>query len=175
MDYDETPLADKETMEWVESHINGGPSHDTEPHTYKEYGMAIHPATGVRLATGEIRSADLLCIGDVLSTGSTVVGVIRKKVSEVIQTDGIRLTPSTLYWNTSENKWKRFSPVSAPVSAPVSVSSQAATPVTEETFCSFVVVPNSQIELSTGLRIRDYMEYCSPDTEQVYTQHLEGL
>jgi hypothetical protein len=38
---------------------------------------------------------------------------------------------------------------------------------------SLVVTPNSQIELENGLRVRDYMELCSPDAEMYYTQYLE--
>lgn len=156
MDYDETPSADEETMKWVDSRLNGAPS---DKNRYYECGMAVHPMTGIRLATGEIRSAESLCIGDKLSTGSTVAGVIRKKVQEVVEVDGVYLTASTLYWNETSQKWMRFTPV-VPIPK-------------EQEFCSFVVVPNSQLELSTGLRIRDYMEVCSPDTEQVYTQHLK--
>jgi hypothetical protein len=37
---------------------------------------------------------------------------------------------------------------------------------------SFVVVPHSQIELEDGMIVRDYMELCSPDAEQYYTQRL---
>jgi hypothetical protein len=39
---------------------------------------------------------------------------------------------------------------------------------------SFIVVPNSQIELRSGLRIRDYMELCSPDSEIHYSKVLRG-
>ncbi len=38
---------------------------------------------------------------------------------------------------------------------------------------SFIVVPNSQIELKNGVIIRDYMELCSPDSEKYYTEQLE--
>jgi hypothetical protein len=39
---------------------------------------------------------------------------------------------------------------------------------------SFIVVPNSQIELENGIRIRDYMELCSPDSEIHYSNCLES-
>jgi hypothetical protein len=39
---------------------------------------------------------------------------------------------------------------------------------------SFIVIPNSQIELEDGLRIRDYMELCSPDSEIHYSKCLEA-
>jgi hypothetical protein len=161
MDYDETPTADRETMAWVEAHVNGTTDSSANAPVYREYGMAIHPSTGIRMASGDVRSAETLRIGDHLSTGSTVAGVIRKQVREVIHSDGVSLTPSTLFWDQVEEKWRRFIPPSPSPS------------LKEETFCSFVVVPHSQLELANGLRIRDYMEWCSPDTEKIYTQHLE--
>jgi hypothetical protein len=159
MDYDEVPTADGETMRWVEEHVNGPKGSAMPMYSYHEYGMAVHPSTGIRMATGDIQAAETLRIGDRLSTGGTVAGVIRKQVSEKITLeDGIQLTPSTLHWDSVEEKWKRFEPQEKSTR--------------QETFCSFVVIPHSQIELSTGLHIRDYMEWCSPDTEQFYTQHL---
>jgi hypothetical protein len=79
----------------------------------------------------------------------------------------VRLTPSTLYWDEINEKWTRFSLPAIPAIPAIPVTSE------ESEFCSFIVVPNSQIELSTGLHIRDYMEWCSPDTEEIYTQHLK--
>ena len=38
---------------------------------------------------------------------------------------------------------------------------------------SLVVTPNSQIELENGIRIRDYMELCSPDAEIHYATHIK--
>lgn len=162
MDYDETPSADAETMTWVESHLNGLPSSLPSPSTplYQEYGMALHPTTGIRMASGLIQEAETLRLGDRLSTGGVIAGVIRKQVSETTTTeDGLHITSSTLYWDTPSSTWKRF--------APTGRSS-------EETFCSFVVVPDSQMELESGLRIRDYLEWCSPETEAIYTQHLHS-
>lgn len=162
MDYDEMPTADKATMQWVEKQLNGTTTSSTSSHMYQEYGMAVHPSTEIKMATGEVCRAESIRLGDRLSTGSVVAGVIRKRVSDIIETkEGIRLSTSTLYWDEMEEKWKRFTPVPVPDSE-------------EETFCSFVVVPNSQLELSSGLRIRDYLEYCSPDTEQNYIQHLQS-
>lgn len=123
--------------------------------------MAIHPKTGIRMASGSIQEANTLHLGDRLSTGGVIAGVIRKQVSETVVTeDGLAVTPSTLYWDTPSSTWKRFTPTGR--LGP------------EETFCSFVVVPDSQIELESGLRIRDYLEWCSPETEVIYSQHLRS-
>ena len=73
--------------------------------------------------------------------------------------DGTIVTPSTLCWH--DNKWQRVG---------------TFTEVKKETMelVSFVVIPNSQLELENGTRIRDYMELCSPDSEMHYSDHLES-
>jgi hypothetical protein len=43
----------------------------------------------------------------------------------------------------------------------------------EKEVLSFIVVSNSQIELNSGLIIRDYMELCSPDSETYYSKCVE--
>jgi hypothetical protein len=58
-------------------------------------------------------------------------------------------------------------------------SSTSSTPSTSSTsmppiFCSWVILPHSQVELESGLRLRDYLEYASPETEHLYREHLEA-
>ncbi len=169
MDYDETPSADEETMRWVERQINSSsPTTPTLTPAPTEYGMAVAPETAIRLASGETLPAEKVAMGDKLVTGATVVGVIQKEVeSWVTLEDGTEVTPSTLLWNAKEGRWRRvYEEISTPVN-PVAA-------VARRIFCSWVVVPNSQVELASGLRLRDYLEYCSPDTEHAYTEHLRG-
>lgn len=160
MDYDEMPSADEETMRWVEEHVNGGIHSKKQEESYSEYGMAMDPITKIRMKSGNTKCAMDLKLGDELSTGSVVVGVIRKRVKEwVITNEGIGVTPSTLYWNKEKSYWER-------------IGWGEKEEKEEREYCSFVVVPHSQIELETGTYIRDYMEWCSPDTEKIYSQHL---
>jgi hypothetical protein len=70
-------------------------------------------------------------------------------------------TASTLFWNSVNNKWERFGDKYKIIKG-------------EKEMVSFVVVPNSQLELEDGLRIRDYMELCSPDSEMYYSKRLEA-
>jgi hypothetical protein len=108
-----------------------------------------------------IKHAKDVQIGDKLNTGSKVVGLVRKVVNEVCKLDDDTIiTPSTLYWNVELNKWER-------IGNKVNIIDEYREMV------SFIVVPNSQIELKNGLRIRDYMELCSPDSEIHYTKCLE--
>lgn len=164
-DYDETSVGDEETMREVEHRLNAGRLPKT-PFVGTEYGAAVSPATRIRTQQG-IRSANEIQLGDVLSTGSTVVGVIRKKVTEyAARPNGEEWALSTLYWDEGEGQWKRWGEGRLP-------SSPASPPPPEKEFCAFVVVPNSQLELEDGTRIRDYMEWCSPDAEKAYTCQLE--
>ena len=94
-------------------------------------------------------------------TGSEVVGLIRRVVNEICKLpSGNIITAGTLFWNSTNNKWERMGDKYEIVKD-------------KREMVSFVVVPNSQIELEDGLRIRDYMELCSPDSEMYYSKRLE--
>jgi len=123
-------------------------------------GAAIAPSARIRLATGETKAVAELRRGDRLSTGSTVAGVIQKLVTETVTLEGTEMTPTTLYWSP-EGQWKRAGAAAREARAVGAVA-------TPKVYYSCVVVPNSQIELESGLRIRDYLEWCSPDTEAPY-------
>lgn len=159
LDYDETPEGDHSTMHFIESRINATIA--TTPYRFQEYCPAIAETVAVKTQRGDILAKDIK-IGDKLTTGSEVVGLIRRKVSEVcILDDATVLTPSTLYWDSDCNRWIRM-------------GEKSAVTKDDTELVSFIVVPNSQIELATGLRIRDYMELCSPDSEIHYSKCLEG-
>jgi hypothetical protein len=155
LDYDETTKADEITMKFIEERINSQKSCDS--YGFKEYCPAIHEDTIIKTVDGAKLAKDIQ-IGDKLVTGSEVIGLIRREVHEVCEwEDGTILTPSTLYWN--EEKWQR-----------VGISTEVNKKSME--LVSFVVVPNSQLELENGIRIRDYMELCSPDSEMYYSKHI---
>jgi hypothetical protein len=65
-----------------------------------------------------------------------------------------------LCWNPDKNNWSR-------------VGENREFTKQENELVSFIVVPNSQIEFANGLRVRDYMELCSPDSEMYYSKRLE--
>jgi hypothetical protein len=157
LDYDETNLGDYETMQYVEERINSYPS-NTE-YEFKEYGFALEENEKIWTKNG-LKAIKDICIGDQLSTGSEVVGVIRKEVTEMSNVDGTKISPSTLYWNGIQ--WKRF-------------GEQFPIEKVAMECMSLIVTPNSQIELENGLRIRDYMELCSPDAELYYSKHIDTI
>lgn len=190
MDYDETAEADEEAMRRVEACVNGGLYRASCPHTsllqggmrgagcpiqppralkdsmgsMDSAGMALAPSTRIRLATGECKAATELRRGDRLSTGSTIAGVIQKLVIDTVVVDGVEMTPTTLYWAPEESQWKRTGTQAAEVTAETA----------PKIFLSFIAAPNSQIELESGLRIRDYLEWCSPDAEAPYRTAMIG-
>jgi hypothetical protein len=161
MDYDETSKGDQETMRYVENRINATYKSLGAPYKFKEYGFGIDEVTKIKTSDRGFVAAKDIQVGDKLSTGSMIVGVIQKIAHEYCRLpDGTRVTPSTLYWNSTKNTWVRYGEV---------YSCLVQTFITQ----SFVVVPNSQIELECGHVVRDYMELCSPDSEMYYSSYLE--
>ena len=159
LDYDETSEGDKDTMNYIQNRINA--TNINKDYIFKEYCSAIHEETVVKTSKGNKRACDIV-IGDKLVTGGEVVGLIRREVNEICKlSNGVITTPSTMYWNKDLNKWERFGEKMEFVRESMEL-------------ISFIVVPNSQIELEDGLRIRDYAELCSPDSEIHYSKCLEN-
>jgi hypothetical protein len=160
LDYDETSEGDADTLRWIEGRLNAVPSVG-KTYSYADANSAINEEARIKTAHGLVAAKDIR-IGDTLSTGSQVVGLIRREISEYCTLEnGTRITPATLYWDIEAAQWKRM-------------GEHHAYQTKRDVFVSFVVVPNSQIELENGLRIRDYMELCSPDAEMYYTEILES-
>jgi hypothetical protein len=158
LDYDETITGDKDTMNFIEGKVNS--TYVNKDYSFTEYGAAISEHTRVATIDG-IKNASEINIGDKLITGSEVVGLIRKEVNEVCSLyNGLYITPSTLIWDSRVNKWVRLGDNIKHITKTIEL-------------VSFIVVPNSQIELEDGIRIRDYMELCSPDSELYYSKRLE--
>jgi hypothetical protein len=155
LDYDETATADKDTMNYIEGRVNAC-SIDKE-YSFTEYCPAVDENTYIKTTDG-LKLAKDITLGDTLTTGSNIVGLIRRLVNETSVMNGEILTPSTLYWD--KNTWKR-------------VGDNYEIIKGQKEMVSFIAVPNSQIELE-NVMIRDYMELCSPDSEIHYTKQLES-
>lgn len=159
MDYDETSEGDRDTLNFIDSRVNGYTKPKNKDYTYEDSCFAIEEHSKIKTTSGLVEAKDIK-IGDKLSTGCEVVGLIRRKVTEVCQLpNGIQVTPATLYWKKETNEWNRCGEDYIWTTEPCE-------------WVSFVVVPHSQIELEDGTIVRDYMELCSPDAEQYYTQRL---
>jgi hypothetical protein len=158
MDYDETPEGDAATLQWIEERINARSSQGKK-YPYADACFAIQEDAKIKTESG-LRAAKDIKIGDRLTTGCEVVGVIRRRVSEAcVLSSGVKVTPATLYWQ--DTKWLRY-------------GEHHIYEAVDAEFVSFVVTPHSQIELEDGTRVRDYMELCSPDAEMHYTALLES-
>ena len=158
MDYDETPEGDAATLQWIEERINARSSQGKK-YPYVDACFAIQEDAKIKTESG-LRAAKEIKIGDRLTTGCEVVGVIRRRVSEAcVLSSGVKVTPATLYWK--DTQWLRYGEHHVYESI-------------DAEFVSFVVTPHSQIELEDGTRVRDYMELCSPDAEMHYTALLES-
>ena len=159
LDYDETTDGDKDTMNFVEGRLNY--KNIKKEYKFKEYCTAIEETAKIKTINGNKLAKDIQ-IGDKLVTGAEVIGLIRREVNEICKLkNGTIITPATLYWNSDLNKWERFGENMEIVQKRIEL-------------VSFIVIPNSQIELEDGLRIRDYMELCSPDSEIHYSKCLEA-
>jgi hypothetical protein len=158
MDYDETPEGDAATLQWIEERINARSSQGKK-YPYADACFAIQEDAKIKTESG-LRAAKEIKIGDRLTTGCEVVGVIRRRVSEAcVLSSGVKVTPATLYWK--DTQWLRY-------------GEHHVYEAIDAEFVSFVVTPHSQIELEDGTRVRDYMELCSPDAEMHYTALLES-
>ena len=155
LDYDETAEGDKDTMNYIEGRVNA--STVNKEYNFKEYCPAIDENTYVKTTDGNKLAKDIK-MGDIMVTGSDIVGLVRRVVHETCNVNGTILTPSTLYWD--KNCWKRIGDTYPTIKG------------TKE-MVSFIAVPNSQIELEE-LVIRDYMELCSPDSEIHYSKRLDN-
>lgn len=159
-DYDETADGDREAAIFVEKSING---HASKPSTtvFKEYGALVHPQTLMELG----RFANTICAGELLSSNkATVLGTIDKEISEAVQLyNGTIVSPSTLVWNQNKTKYERAADMEG------SRYIQYDTP---QVFRGFIVNPHSTIITDSGLHLRDYLEVCSPDTENAYAASL---
>jgi hypothetical protein len=111
---------------------------------------------------GTVLKARDLQVGDCLSTGSRIGGLIHKELREVCPiNDNVWVGSATLVWNKKAHQWTRAASIVKPSLLPVPVIG-----------IGLIALTNSQIELANGIRVRDYMELCSPDSERFYEDML---
>jgi hypothetical protein len=158
-DYDETNEADFETMVNVLDSLNGkNPEHRER---LVNYDTCCHGETRIRTAYG-ILPAKHIVLNTPLTHGR-VVGVVKKKVSDVCIYNKEVFTPGTAVWDSITHRWKRVSQL-----VPVKHLDHAVV------MYSFVVSPSAVLETEAGCMFRDYVEIHSPETEHVYSSVLKG-
>jgi hypothetical protein len=159
-DYDETSGADTNTLAMIEQQLNGSAPTSS---TITENSPSFHPDTSIKLADGTLCQAKDLRVSMKLATGSIITGLIHKEVQEVVYlTDKEIVGSATLVW--AHNQWTR--------AGELYPLRRYKKPVV---FIGLIVLTNSQIELASGTRVRDYLELCSPDAETFYADAMDAM
>ena len=166
-DYDETSLAHKKAIEAANIQLNGSSAADIKTafgDKWTELYPSISPTTQVRLRNGSLRSASAVVLGDIMTTGDQVVGILQHLLTEICQLPtGELVGAGTLIYNTHTNVWVRAGDIYAV---------HKSSPII---YNSFITLPGSKIELASGVFLRDYLEIASKDTEGPYTAALAAL
>jgi hypothetical protein len=93
-----------------------------------------------------------------------ISGIIKKEITEYTNiSDDMTLAAATLLWIPADNKWKR--------AGTLYTIKKSDTP---QVFYAFIAAGNSIIELDNNIYIRDYMEVCSPDSENQYETAMKA-
>ena len=160
-DYDETSTGDLKTMAYIEERLNNRASQQSQP---LENSPTFHPDTEVKLWTGKLVKVRDLTVGTRLSTGNYIGGIFHKEVQEVCHVGPNILGSATLAWNPQQRQWIR-------------VGHQHPIRRYEEpvVFIGLFALTGSQIELASGITVRDYLELCSPDAETFYAAEMDSL
>ena len=134
-----------------------------------EFCIVPAVATPVSASSASASSASATSV----SATPAVAGVRQRAKPKALVTEGTVefLSPATLLWNQETCRWQRAGELYTPVCIEKNYWHSKSPMV----FLSFIVTPNSQIELASGIRIRDYMELCSPDAEAPFARDLEAL
>ena len=161
-DYDETEEGDEATMAFIEERLNSFKQSKQSNERLHENCPVFHPNTEIRMMDGSIQKARNIKVGDKLSTGAWVGGIVHKEVNEFCSLDSENwMGSATLVWDNLTNTWIR-----------IGRFDETKTNRGPSVGIGLFALTNSQIELANGTRTRDYMELCSPDTELVYAEML---
>ncbi len=163
-DYDETAEGDKMAAEFVEKSINGSATASAATTTeFKEYGAVIHPNTPIQNCS----VAANIQLGQTLSNGCRVLGIIDKEISEIVELPcGSKVSPSTLIWNPDKFIYERAIYIK---------NSNLHRLIKPEIYKGFIVTPHSYITTDSGQHLRDYIEVLSPFTEESYSSSLRVM
>ena len=152
LDYDETEEADAETMDWVDTKLNGKSSARSRDYNYT---TVVEKDTKICMKDGTQKPIQEIRLGEMLSTGR-VVGLVKKQVDVFCQLPlNERVTPGLCYWE--DTQWVR-----AGDAFPTQHYNQP------QIYYSLVVIGTATFETEHHTMMRDYVELHSPDSEQFY-------
>lgn len=160
LDYDETEEADQETMNWVDSKLNSSVPKSKQRDF--DYNSSFAPSTTVKLKSGSSVLACSVKLGMELSFGKVIAIVKKHTKYSCGLPSGDWVAPGLLIWDAKTHSWFR-------AGDRYTLTWESL----EREFYSFIVSPSANIELASGLLVRDYFEVHSPDTEQFYAKAIE--
>ena len=157
LDYDETEEGDKETMDWIDTKLNG---RSTPYPRIFDYNSCVSVDTRIQMKDGTTKPIEQLLLGETISTGR-VIGLIKKQTSEVCELPSKEsVAPGLSYWQN--HQWVRAGDV-----FPIQHLMHP------QTYYSLVVMKSASFETEKGNMMRDYVEVHSPDAEQFYTTKIK--
>jgi hypothetical protein len=158
-DYDESsdPVAAAAAQRLAEAALNGG----FAAAPVADYSLGFDGAAEVLLADGTWIAANSLQLGDVVSGGATVCGLVRESCASTCVHGGVRVAAAQLVYTEPQKQWRRAATVSAAVPA---ILTQCITDT-----CAPLCI---RAPGGSPLFLRDYREAPLPDMEAPYLAAL---
>ena len=156
LDYDETEEGDAETMDWIDSTLNGK---DISQSRSYNYTTCVKKDTKIRMKDGSRKPIQDLRLGEQISTGR-VIGLVKKQVDLFCEMPCKEsVTPGLCYWEKTQ--WIRAGDV-LPIQRHIE----------SQIYYSLVVLGTASFETENHTMMRDYVEVHSPDSEQFYASKI---
>ena len=167
-DYDETATAHADVMRDVHLRLNGGASASSYKSRYGDTWTELYPSVDptaiVKLWNGTRRACDVK-LGSRAADGSIIVGRIRHQVREICALPyGEYVGAGTLVYMEGTQEWLRAGNMWQVI--------KLAKPIVFE---SFITLPGSIIELTSGYKLRDYLEIPEQAMEERYAAALAEM
>jgi hypothetical protein len=167
-DYDETATAHVDVMQDVHYKLNGGVSATSFKTRFGDTWTELYPSVErnvrIRLRNGQKRAADIQ-LGDLAADGSIIVGRIQHLVRDICALPcGEYVGAGTLVYDDATQEWLRAGDLWTVLALDIPLI-----------FESFVTLPGSVIELSSGYKLRDYLEIPEQAMEERYAAALADL
>jgi hypothetical protein len=140
-------------MKLIDSMINNVKP-DELPNQYDwSYMPCLHPTTPIVLKDGTVKELREITIGSQLKSG-TVIGIVVRHADQLIDYNGIYMTPSTNVWIADTAQWVRAGFLRQVHAMPEKIVMMMP-----------IVMGSSTVEIDGGIVVRDLVEILSHDVE----------
>ncbi len=149
----------------VERGLNG--SNGYVGATVPDYSLGLDPTVFVQMGDGSWMLADAVRVGDVLSSGAWIVGIIREECDVVCMTPGFKVVSAAQLVQQSNGGWVR--------AAHIWPSMGSYT----RQLVHFVTSDGGEITVADALdsqpyQVRDYQEWTGPEVQAIYDAAVNG-